>query len=197
MADEQIDRRVQRTRALLRNALMQLINEKGYDAVTIQDITDRANLGRTTFYLHYTSKDDLLLDHHMDFASHLVLQPLSYDELMASSPPAGLEHFLQELAAGKAIFLTIAQGKDAEFIMRGVRQQMVEGLAQSLKIAFPDQTARFPLDMLTHYIIGAQLAMITWWLSNRTGYEAGEVARMLHQLQRAALRDAYGLPQDR
>ncbi|MFN8375405.1 MAG: helix-turn-helix domain-containing protein [Anaerolineae bacterium] len=59
------DRRVDRTRALLQQALMELIREKGYDAVTIQDITDRANVGRATFYLHYPSKDALFLSSHL------------------------------------------------------------------------------------------------------------------------------------
>lgn len=56
------DRRVQRTRRHLREALMQLILERGYDAVTIEDITERADLGRTTFYLHYRDKEELLLE---------------------------------------------------------------------------------------------------------------------------------------
>jgi AcrR family transcriptional regulator len=59
--DKKPDRRVERTRKLLRDSLIALILEKGYDAVTVQDITDRANLGRATFYLHYRDKDDLLL----------------------------------------------------------------------------------------------------------------------------------------
>jgi AcrR family transcriptional regulator len=46
------DRRVQRTRELLQKALIELISERGYDALTIQDIVDHANVGRTTFYLH-------------------------------------------------------------------------------------------------------------------------------------------------
>ena len=57
-----MDRRVQRTRKLLRDALMSLIMEDGYDAVSIQDITEKANLGRATFYLHFKDKDELLLD---------------------------------------------------------------------------------------------------------------------------------------
>jgi AcrR family transcriptional regulator len=51
------DRRVQRTRELLQKALIELISERGYDAITIQDIVDHANVGRTTFYLHYNSQD--------------------------------------------------------------------------------------------------------------------------------------------
>ena len=51
--NERVDRRVQRTRHLLNEALMSLIMEKGYEAITVQDIIDRANLGRSTFYAHY------------------------------------------------------------------------------------------------------------------------------------------------
>ena len=56
-----IDRRVSKTKKLLSDALMALIIEKGYDDVKVQDILDKANVGRTTFYLHYESKEQLLL----------------------------------------------------------------------------------------------------------------------------------------
>lgn len=55
-----LDRRIQRTRPLLQEALFHLIIERGYEHVTIADITEQANLGRTTFYLHYRDKEHLL-----------------------------------------------------------------------------------------------------------------------------------------
>src|SRR5262245_63624677 len=55
-----VDRRVQRTQQLLRSALMGLIQEKGFEALSVQDIIDRANVGRATFYAHFDSKEDLL-----------------------------------------------------------------------------------------------------------------------------------------
>ena len=61
-----MDRRVARTRAMLQHALISMILKKGYEAITIDDICDAANVGRSTFYAHYTSKDDLKrsgLDH--------------------------------------------------------------------------------------------------------------------------------------
>ena len=61
MRTKENDRRVRRTRALLRDALVTLILEKGYNAVTVQDIIDRANVGRSTFYAHFENKDKLLL----------------------------------------------------------------------------------------------------------------------------------------
>src|SRR6266700_5879957 len=59
MAKKPIDRRVARTRALLQQAHISLILKKGYEAITVEDICDAANVGRSTFYAHYTSKDDL------------------------------------------------------------------------------------------------------------------------------------------
>ena len=59
LAKAVIDRRIPRTRAMLQHALTSLILQKGYEAITIQDICDEANVSRSTFYAHYTSKDDL------------------------------------------------------------------------------------------------------------------------------------------
>jgi AcrR family transcriptional regulator len=58
---KRLDPRVVRTRQMLRDALVSLIEEKGFDAITIQDIADRAGLNRATFYLHYRDKQELLV----------------------------------------------------------------------------------------------------------------------------------------
>jgi hypothetical protein len=59
-----VDRRIQKTKKALTEALIHLILEKGYEKVTIQNIIDKANVGRSTFYIHYESKEQLLLDGH-------------------------------------------------------------------------------------------------------------------------------------
>src|SRR5512134_4002531 len=63
-----MDRRIQRTRQSLHTALLELIKEKGYDSISIEEITDRANVGRATFYLHYKDKEDLLLEEFREMA---------------------------------------------------------------------------------------------------------------------------------
>src|SRR5712691_7311051 len=68
MATRAIDRRIGRTRGMLQHALTSLILKKGYEAITVEDICEAANVGRSTFYAHYTSKDDLKrrgLDEHL------------------------------------------------------------------------------------------------------------------------------------
>ena len=61
MVQPKEDRRVQRTRQLLSSALLKLIEERGYDSLTVNDITEQANVGRATFYLHYQDKEQLLV----------------------------------------------------------------------------------------------------------------------------------------
>jgi AcrR family transcriptional regulator len=193
MSEEKQNRRIQRTRQLLQRSLLQLIDEKGYDAISIQDITEKANLGRSTFYLHYPSKDALLLDHHAEFAAHLRLWKLSREELLSDEPQPALMRFLKELSRARDFYLKISRAKDSDFIMRGVREQLIRNLSESLTQAFPDSSPNKPLEILTTYIVGAQLAFIDWWMSQRSSYTTDDILRSLHQLQRAAIRDAYGL----
>lgn len=193
MSDQKLDKRIQRTRELLKNALLQLIDEKAYDAITIQDIVERANLGRSTFYLHYESKDDLLLDHHNDFSATMMLRLLTFEEMMGTIPPVEIENFLQELADHKPMYFAITGAKDADLIMNGVRQQMVDVLTDNLQTIFADKTANCAMELLVNYIIGAHLSLIDWWLNNRNHYSAEDVAKLMHQLQRAAIQSAYGI----
>jgi AcrR family transcriptional regulator len=71
---EKIDRRVSRTRNALREALLSLIEEQDYSTITVEEITARANIGRTTFYLHYRDKEDLLLEELADLMQELTQQ---------------------------------------------------------------------------------------------------------------------------
>jgi AcrR family transcriptional regulator len=89
------DRRVQRSRALLQQAQIDLMGERRYAEITVQDIVDRANVGRTTFYLHFTSKDDLFLSCHEAIISEFQSgagqrHPFSRDELLSLDPSSPL-----------------------------------------------------------------------------------------------------------
>jgi AcrR family transcriptional regulator len=84
------DRRVRRTRELLRSALLSLIQEKGYERITVRDILDRADVGRSTFYAHYRDKDELLQSGFEDVRSALAaeMQPeASRSKARSWNPP--------------------------------------------------------------------------------------------------------------
>src|SRR5713101_6701176 len=84
------DRRVQRTRQLLQGELLSLIREKGFEALSVQDIIDRANVGRATFYAHFDNKEDLLVSR--------------LDELRASLKERQREALVRATAADERAF---------------------------------------------------------------------------------------------
>ena len=190
------NRRVQRTRELLQKALIELIGERGYDAITIQDIVDHANVGRTTFYLHYTSKDDLLMSCHEVIVSEFhfgPLYPLSREELLAPEAPARMRRAYRHLEDARPVLHPIFQGKDSLLILRRLRDWIAQEIEASLRAAFAEADSTIPLDVLAHYLAGAQIALLQWWLQKRQPHTSNILAQTFHRLQRAAIRDAFGL----
>jgi AcrR family transcriptional regulator len=193
---KKIDRRVERTRDLLQKSLIDLIAERGYDAITIQDIVDRADVGRTTFYLHYNSKDDLFMSCHEAIVSqfHIGLHhPLTQAELLSPQIPVDLLSAYQHLEQGRTLLYPIFQGKDSQLILRQIRERTAREVEANLRAVFNESDSQIPLEMLANYIVGAQIALMQWWLEKRRSYPAENLVRAFHRLQRAAIRDAFGL----
>ncbi len=185
------DRRVQRTREQLQQALIDLVSERRYDALTIQDIVERANVGRTTFYLHYTGKDDLFMSCHEaivgEFRSGpLYRHPLSREDLLSPEAPAG-DAWVR--------LAPIFRGKDGPLILRRIRDRNAQEIEANLRAAFAGVESTIPMDVLASYLAGAQLALVHWWLEQPDArpHTPKTLAQTFHRLQRAAIRDAFGL----
>src|SRR5436305_13316822 len=106
------DRRVKRTQQLLAKALIALTLEKGYDAVTIRDITERADVGYATFFRHYHDKDALLQD-----VSDVVLDELT--GLLAPAVPDG-----DPAVVGALVFRYVQQNSEVVRVLLGSRAVM-------------------------------------------------------------------------
>lgn len=188
------DRRVQRTRRRLQKALIGLIGERDYDAITVQDIVDRANVGRTTFYLHYSNKDELFVSCHEAIVSGFQsLHSLSREEMLSPEAPPGMISAYRHLDEARAMLNPIFQGPDSLLIWRRIRDRSAQQIEATLRIAFAETDSTVPLDVLANYLAGAQLALVQWWLEKRRPHTAEELAQAFHRLQRAAIRDAFGL----
>ena len=189
------DRRVQRTRELLQKALIDLIRERDYGAITIQDIVDRANVARTTFYVHYNNKDDLLMNcraagtFHLGPPRHL----LTRKQLLSSEmPPGGHLHF-QQLSEVRALLYPIIQGEDGLLILRRIRDESAQDLEASLRAAFDENDSAIPFTLLANILAGTQIALMQWWLEKRQPYPLETIAQTFHRVQRAAICDAFGI----
>ncbi len=173
------DRRIQRTRQALRDALLELVTERGYDNINIQDITDRANIARTTFYLHFDDKDDLLFSSMAELyrdlfarATNNATKPL--DELMGSSDD--FEHVAQYADFYKVM---LSENGSMRFTVR-VQQFLAEMMKTHIlqPMLPPGQTPSVPLDVLAAFIAGAQIGVLTWWVNHNMPYDAATMGRM-------------------
>ena len=190
------DRRVERTRQLLQKSLIELITEQGYDSITVQDIVDRANIGRTTFYLHYNSKDELFIGCHEAIVSKFrigALHPLSREEILSPIASPGLTSAYRHLAEARPLLYSIFQGKDSLMILRRIRDSNAQDIEVNLRSVFGEAESFIPLGVLASYLAGAQIALVQWWLEKRQPHSIQTLAQMTHRLQRAAIRDAFGL----
>ena len=190
------DRRVQRTREQLQKALIELIGECEYDAITIQDIVDRAKVGRTTFYLHYDSKDELFMSCHEAIIREFrigPLHPLTREELLSPEPPPGLTSAYRHLEDVRMQLYSIFLGRDNQLILRRIRDWSAQEIEASLRGAFTETDSTISFDVLSNYLAGAQIALIQQWLEKRQSYTLEVLAQMFHRLQGAAIRDAFGL----
>ncbi len=179
-----VDRRIERTRKLLHEALMALIVEKGYDAVSIQDIADRADVARTTFYLHFRDKDELLFsgltalyDDLFARATEFRAGALSDGDLPALLADSTDYRHVQEHAAFYRAIL--GPHGSPTFLVR-VRAYLAENFCTRIlkDLIPPGKQPRLPLGFIAHALAGAQLGSLLWWLENDMPFPPEAMARM-------------------
>ncbi|HSO10921.1 MAG TPA: TetR/AcrR family transcriptional regulator [Anaerolineales bacterium] len=180
------DRQVQRTRQFLLNALVDLTVEKGYEKVTVQDIIDRANVGRTTFYSHFQDKEDLLLsgfeklrDVFDDLRSESPLEKSLWDFSLAL-----FQHAEQQRQPFKALF-----GKQARGVVFSLFQKtLVAYLKERLQASFPKKKQPLlPLDVFVQYLFSVFSGLLTWWLDNDISYSAEQMNEYYRKLTEPAI----------
>lgn len=178
------DRRVQRTRQLLRDALMALIVEKGYDAIAVQDITDRANVARTTFYLHFRDKEELLLQSMEEVYDDLTTRmgQVSPDGLLANGLPAEVVAF-EHVAEHAAFYRVMLSSRGvAAFIVR-VRQYLAsEFIAFARELLPAAAQTLLPLEAIAHREAGALVGSISWWLEHGMPYTPQQMAQLHYEV---------------
>lgn len=177
------DRRIRRTRQALRDALLALVAERGYDNINIQDITDRANIARTTFYLHFDDKDDLLFSSMAELysdlfnrAAHHAAKPL--EELMGSAED--FEHVAEYADFYKVMLSENGSMRFTVRVQQFLAQMMKTHVLQPLLP--PGQTPRIPLDVVAAFMAGAQIGVLTWWVNQNMPYDPATMGRMADEI---------------
>lgn len=169
-----LDRRVNRTRRQLRDAMMSLVLERGYNAVTIEDITERADLGRTTFYLHYQSKYDLLVESLEEIAQDLKVQVehQAYTEKNQGIQTNPVTVVFQHVEENRDLYRILLKG-EGSITSSKVHDIMTEGVRDFLKQHVEgnkNKPPEIPLDVVAGYFASAMMGFIAWWLDKDLPY---------------------------
>ncbi len=196
MSQRKPDRRVRRTRQQLSEALMSLILEKGYDAVTIEEITERADLGRTTFYLHYKDKDELLIQSLEAVYDDLVNQidPHPIEEWSMTGEALSAMAF-QHAAENARLYQIILSGQGGTSIAQRIRAYIAQTAIRIIETHYAQYIPKtaVPLEILGNYIAISMMGLMTWWLENDQPYSAAEMISFFHQLNFLGAAKTMGL----
>jgi AcrR family transcriptional regulator len=176
-----IDRRVRRTRDALGDALITLMKEKPFETIMVQQVLDRAGVGRSTFYAHYRDKDDLFLSDLEDFFE--LMSTLLLRQREASNRVAPVRELFAHVGEmGKLRAALIAADKVRDFLELGQEyfaRTIAERLAQlpsSRMIAPATRTA------IAHAFAGALLSLMSWWVDHSTLASPEEMDYLFHQM---------------
>jgi AcrR family transcriptional regulator len=179
---EQTDRRSRRSRRLIADALFALMQEKLYHRITVQEIIDRADVGRSTFYAHYRSKEDVLVSGIEQMLAQLHAQLLASEALPAGQllPSLGLFRHVAEMLPA---YHALVRGGSVDMIYdafhRNLREHAARRLAELVKGGY---TLEVPAEILADYLAGAFLTLLRWWLDHGLPYSPEQMHATFQRL---------------
>jgi AcrR family transcriptional regulator len=160
------DRRVRRTRKLLHDAFISLAIEKGYEKTTIQDILDRADVGRSTFYAHYRDKAALLTTSFDDMHEQLQRQ---LADVPAATPidvalPAAL--LFEHAYRNQRVYRALCGHQGGAVVQRHLRSLIGDQLRKHLRPEFSGGDTEVPADIAAEFYTSAALGLLVWWIAH-------------------------------
>jgi len=182
--ENRLERRKQRTRYQLMQAAGELILEKGYDNVSIQNITDRADVGRGTFYIHFKDKEEMaweMLHEHATIMVNQIDERLK-DEAFPRKEYLSWVMFFEKAAETRDFMHAIMGGKGSWFIYR----QIVELSTRLHERNIIDRRYKIDLDVppaiLATFATGALMHVLNWWLETPNDYTAEQMAELFYTM---------------
>lgn len=176
-----VDRRIERTRTALRQALIELMQERGWHEVDVQALCARANVGRSTFYQHFPNKEELLK------ASLAGLKDMLLLDASGTGSVAGPLGFLPGLVAHvhemQELFRALLVRRSAHYVQDRFRDMLVEMILADA----PASRRSWQATARAHYLAGALFELLVWWLGSNRPHKPREIEALFRQWSLAVL----------
>lgn len=176
-----MDRRQKKTRMAVYEAFTSLLETKSYGNITVQEIIDRADIGRSTFYSHFETKDELLKSLCTDIFEHVFAEDLGKEKTHDFSAihdfKAEITHILYHLQDSRAYIKGIFAGESGEIFNRSFKEYLGQVFAGELK----SQTLNVPEEYLLNFIVSGFAETVRWWMAHPE-YQPEEIADFFFQL---------------
>ena len=185
------DRRVSRTRRSLSDALVGLILEKRFDAITVQELIDRADVGRATFYAHYRDKEDLFLSgwkRVLDgFVAHIEWERAGAGNFVP------VRWLFAHLRDSQPFYRALARSRKTDWLFETGRAHLAESIEGSLsaRLAGRPQPS-VPAAVLANYLAAEVFALLRWWLERDMPHTPERMDEIFHALVVPGLAAALG-----
>lgn len=175
-----MDRRQQKTRAAIFKAFGVLLEHKNYNNITVQEIIDGANIGRSTFYAHFETKDDLLKELCKELFGHIINSAIDCTHTHGlysdnNAPKSVFFHLLQHLEENDNNILGLLSCESSDIFLRYFK----DSLNELIKIQFVNQDRRrntmLPEDFLVNHISGSFVEMVLWWIKEHMKHSPTEL----------------------
>lgn len=183
------DRRIQRTRALLQDALVASILARGYEDTTVQDIIDRANVGRATFYAHFADKDALLLSRLEDLRDLLRTRAKEV-RAEAGEPRFGFSlAFLEHAHAHWTLYQAMVGRHSGALVLRRLHEMIADLVRDEIR-AVGIHASPKRRDLLVQHVTGGFMGLMLAWLEGGAKVGPEEADELFHELTFRGVRGA-------
>lgn len=181
MTNTKDDRRSRRTRQLLGDAFVELMLEKRYDDITMQDILDRADVGRSTFYAHFTDKENLLLS-QIERVIRELGEYTARQGGMAHGILPSLELF-RHVKEQRRLMQALVWGQGAELLSRSLLQQMSQLIEMNLRSMSDEKNELvIPLAVAAQFVANTFLMLLRWWFDEDMRHTPEQMNEMYQRL---------------
>lgn len=185
------DRRSRRTRRMLEEALVKLMLEKRYDTITVQEIIDRANVGRSTFYAHYLDKEDLLESQ----AARVVSTMVSHmDQSAGGNRIIPSLELLRHVGESPALIGALVRGRAIEPVLKTMQAHIGRHVEARLARCLPPGPGpALPPAVVALHVAGALLTLMQWWLDRGMPESPEQINEYFLELVRPSVRATTGV----